>query len=233
MIDISRVINTLSDFVNLTLDLVHFWNLVPISIERVADTQDLVPYQFAVPKHYQVHGLNWSCDLIIECSLINEVMSEDKGFTFGDSEDEALQSLDIDGVDNTGDLVEVTGAVARCLVKQLLLLTAFNVAGLCSSLLESLFHIGKHLLCSLHNLETVHQIGHRLLGLFQLCTLGLNKRFLLGDLSLNFFEEKVKCLLLLRTDVLELVQEAIYVLWWVNLNSVLLAFLMQKLKQSL
>lgn len=109
----------------------------------------------------------------------------------------------------------------------------FNISRWATCLLKSLFDIWKHLLCSLHDLETIHEIGHCLLSLFKLRTLSLNKSLLLGNFSLNLFKEQVECLLLLCTDVLKLVQEAINVLWWVYLDSVLLALLMQKVEESL
>jgi len=54
MIHVSRVINALSDFVDLPIDLVHLRNLIPISMERVADTQDFISNELTVPVHDDV-----------------------------------------------------------------------------------------------------------------------------------------------------------------------------------
>jgi hypothetical protein len=56
-----------------------------------------------------------------------------------------------------------------------------------------------------------------------LLTLRDDECLLVADLSLNFFEEQVESLLFVVTDYLELLQEAINVLWWVNLNVMLFA----------
>ena len=229
MINISSIVDALSDPVDLTIDFAHLWNLVPVSIEGVADTDDFISDELTVPEHDEIDRLDWSVDLIVQ-GLVDEVVGEHKGLTLRHPEDEPLQSLDIDRVDDTSDLVEVTGAGRRCLCEQLLLLAALNIA---ADLLESLLDVWKHLLGSLHDLEAVHQIRHCCLRLLELSTLVLDEGLLLGNLSLDLFEEEVERLLLLGTDVLELVQEAINVSGRVYLNTVLFALLMQKVQQSL
>lgn len=43
-------------------------------------------------------------------SLIDEVMSKHKRLTLSDSENKPLQSFDVDRVDDTGNLVEISRA---------------------------------------------------------------------------------------------------------------------------
>ena len=161
-------------------------------------------------------------------------MSVDKRFTLGDSENKSLQSLDIDRVNDTGDLAEIAGIGSEgCLSKQLLLLAALDIAWLPAHLLEAPFNAWKHLLGGPHYLEAVHEIRERLLSFLQLSTLGLDESLLLRDLPLDLFEEQIESLLLLGADVLQLLQEAIDVFRRVDLDPVLLALLMQKVEEPL
>lgn len=54
MIHISCIIDTLRNFYDLSIDFVHFWNLVSISIERIANTEDLISNEITVPEHDKI-----------------------------------------------------------------------------------------------------------------------------------------------------------------------------------
>lgn len=121
--------------------------------------------------------------------MVQEILCENERLSFGDSENKSLQPFDINGINDTSDFIEVAGSSSCGLCKQLLILSAFDVSGLTTDLLESLLNIWKHLLSSLHNLKGIHEIRQGLLSLLKLSTLSLYEGFLLADLALNLFEE--------------------------------------------
>ena len=116
-------------------------------------------------------------------------MSEDERFTFSNSENQSLESLNFGGIYDSSNFVEVCRvSLTRSLVKKLLLLSTLDVAWLATKLLESLLNIWEHLPGCFHNLEGVHEIGEGLFGFLELGTLSLNESLLLSNFSLDLFE---------------------------------------------
>lgn len=210
---------------DLGVDFIHLWHLVSISIEGITYSKDLISNEITIPEHYEIDCLKRTINLFV-LSLVHEILGEHERLSFGHSENESLQSFDINGVNDTSNFVEVASTSSCGLGKQLLILTSLNVTWLTTNLLESLLNIWKHLLGSLHNLKGIHQIRQSLFSLFELSTLSLDESFLLADLTLNLFKEQVQCLLFLGADQFELLQETINTLGRIDVDSMSLAFLM-------